>query len=274
MKSKNILTLITYIFLICIGLFLTFPFIWMIITSLKTNTELYSADFSFFVKDVVFDSYKKVLSLPEFRNGIINSFIVATITSITSLIISALAAYAFSRFRFYGKNFLLSSFLSINMFPAVLLLIPLFTIMKILNLTNSIFSLILSYSTFTIPFSIWLLSSYLNEIPKSLDEAAMIDGCNRLEAFLKIILPLMQPGIVATGVYIFITSWNEFVFASMLTNSQTRTLPVVIQNFVGQFNIQWGLLTAGGVISIIPTLIIFSIMQKKLISGLTAGSVK
>jgi multiple sugar transport system permease protein len=134
--------------------------------------------------------------------------------------------------------------------------------------------LIIAYSTFTIPFAVWLLTGYLNDLPLSLEEAALIDGCSRPQAFFKIILPLTVPGVIATGIYIFITAWNEFVFAVMFTNQATRTLPVALQAFVGQFDIQWGLLSAGGVVTSLPILALFMVIQKRLVEGLTAGAVK
>lgn len=199
---------------------------------------------------------------------------VAGITSIISLFVSLLAAYSFARFNFKGKIFCMVSFLLINMFPPVLLLTPLFTIMRKLGLLYTPYSLMIAYSTFTIPFSVWLLTGYIQDLPVSLEEAAMVDGCSRLEAFIRITLPLTIPGIVATGIYIFITAWNEFIFALMFTNEATRTLPVALQTFIGQFEIQWGLLTAGGVVTTIPVVILFMLIQKKLVEGLTAGAVK
>jgi multiple sugar transport system permease protein len=135
-------------------------------------------------------------------------------------------------------------------------------------------ALVLSYTTFTIPFSIWLLNGYLKDLPVSLEEASMIDGANRAEAFLYIVLPVLTPCIVATGVYIFMTSWNEYTFAVMFTNPASRTIPVALKNLVGQLGVQWDLITTGGIITIIPVCIMFFFAQKRLVEGLTAGAVK
>jgi multiple sugar transport system permease protein len=135
-------------------------------------------------------------------------------------------------------------------------------------------SLVLSYTTFTIPFSIWLMNGYLDDLPGSLEEAAMVDGANRAQAFLKIILPILAPCIVATGAYVFMTSWNEYTFAVMFTNEANRTIPVALRNLIGQLGVEWGMLTAGGIITIIPVCIMFFFAQKRLVAGLTAGAVK
>jgi multiple sugar transport system permease protein len=135
-------------------------------------------------------------------------------------------------------------------------------------------ALILSYTTFTIPFSIWLLNGYLKDLPVSLEEAAMIDGANRAQAFLHIVIPVLMPCIVATGVYIFMTSWNEYTFAVMFTNPNNRTIPVTLKNLIGQLGVQWDLITTGGIITIIPVCIMFFFAQKRLVEGLTAGAVK
>ncbi|WP_306301461.1 carbohydrate ABC transporter permease [Thermoanaerobacter thermocopriae] len=131
-----------------------------------------------------------------------------------------------------------------------------------------------SYITFTMPFSIWLLTGYINDLPISLEEAAMVDGANKVQAFVKVILPLLRPGIIATGVYVFMTSWNEYTFAVMFTNEVSRTIPVALKTLVGELGVQWGLLTAGGIITIIPVCVIFFFVQKRLVEGLTAGAVK
>jgi multiple sugar transport system permease protein len=168
----------------------------------------------------------------------------------------------------------MSMFLTNNMFPTVLLLIPLYAIMRKIGILYTPSSLVLSYTTFTIPFSIWLLSGFLDDLPLSLEEAAMVDGANRAQAFLKIILPILMPGIVATGSYIFMNSWNVYSFAVMFTNEENRTIPGALKNLIGQLGVEWGMLTAGGIITIIPVCVMFFFAQKRLISGLTAGAVK
>ena len=270
---KRIFTL--YLPLIIIMLFILFPFYWTFVTSVKPEEELYGAVVTYWPSHITFEAYRKLFTTTvDFLTAMKNSLIVAVSTTIVSLTVSTLAAYAFSRYRFAGRKFLMCVFLCNNMFPTVLLLIPLYSIMRSLGLLYSHTSLVLSYTTFTIPFSVWLLLGFLNDLPMSLEEAALIDGCNRGNAFIKIILPILGPCLVATGGYIFMQSWNEYTFAMMFTNAETRTIPVALKNLIGQLGVQWDLLTAGGIITIIPVCIMFFFAQKRLVEGLTAGAVK
>ena len=263
-----------YIPLLLILLFILFPFYWTFITSIKPEAELYGA-VTYWPKAFVWDSYKNLFTTTvNFLDAMKNSFVVAAATTIVSLTTSTLAAYAFSRYRFAGRRAMMALFLSNNMFPTVLLLIPLYSIMRKMGLLYTPGSLILAYTTFTIPFSVWLLNGFLNDLPLTLEEAALVDGCNRRTAFSKIILPILGPCLVATGLYIFMTSWNEYTFAVMFTNTQTRTIPVALISLIGQLGVQWDLLTAGGIITIIPVCIMFFFAQKRLVEGLTAGAVK
>ncbi|WP_097005665.1 carbohydrate ABC transporter permease [Lacrimispora amygdalina] len=264
-----------YLPLVFILLFLLFPFYWTFITSVKPEEELYGMVVTYWPESITFGSYSKLFTTTvNFLAAIKNSFIVAALTTLVSLTASTLAAYAFSRYRFTGRKILMCTFLCNNMFPTVLLLIPLYSIMRKLGLLYTHTSLVLSYTTFTIPFSVWLLLGFLNDLPMSLEEAALVDGCNRGVAFVRIILPILGPCLVATGVYIFMTSWNEYTFAVMFTNTETRTIPVALKSLIGQLGVQWDLLTAGGIITIIPVCVMFFFAQKRLVEGLTAGAVK
>jgi multiple sugar transport system permease protein len=263
-----------YIPLFVLLVFLLFPFYWTLVTSLKPDSELYGSVVTYWPKTLVTDSYYKLFNDFNFLQPMGNSLLVAVVTTLISLAVSTLAAYAFSRFRFKGRKGFMMLFLTNNMFPTVLLLIPLYSIMRNLNLLYTPMSLVFSYTTFTIPFSVWLLNGYLNDLPRSLEEAAEVDGCNRAQAFLKIVLPILIPCLVATGVYIFMNSWNEYTFAVMFTNENNRTIPVALNNLIGELGVQWGLLTAGGIITIIPVCIMFFFAQKRLVAGLTAGAVK
>lgn len=255
-------------------LFLLFPFYWTFVTSVKPSSELYQANVTYWPKNFTWDSYVKLFGEFRFIRPMINSFIVAMSTTLITLVVALFAAYAFSRYEFKGKRFFMIMFLTNNMFPTVLLLIPLYTIMRKLGLLYTPRSLILAYTTFTIPFSVWLLNGYINDLPSSLEEAAMVDGANRAQAFIKIILPILVPCLIATGVYIFMQAWNEYTFAVMFTNERNRTIPVALKNLIGQLGVQWDLLTAGGIITIIPVCIMFFFAQKRLVEGLTAGAVK
>ncbi|MEY8356238.1 carbohydrate ABC transporter permease [Lachnospiraceae bacterium 54-53] len=261
--------------LIAILIFILFPFYWTLVTSLKPQDELYGMTVTYWPGSVTLESYQKLFTTTvNFLAAIKNSFAAAAVTTLVSLTASTLAAYAFSRYRFAGRKLLMCTFLCNNMFPTVLLLIPLYSIMRKMGLLYTPASLVLSYTTFTIPFSVWLLLGFLNDLPMSLEEAALVDGCNRGIAFVKIVLPILGPCLVATGVYIFMTSWNEYTFAVMFTNTETRTIPVALKSLIGQLGVQWDLLTAGGIITIIPVCIMFFFAQKRLVEGLTAGAVK
>lgn len=266
--------LLLYLPLIVMLLFLLFPFYWTFVTSIKPESELYGSVITYWPQNVTFESYKKLFVDFNFLKPMGNSLLVAAITTIISLVVSMLAAYAFSRYRFAGRKAFMILFLTNNMFPTVLLLIPLYAIMRSMGLLYTPMSLVLSYTTFTIPFSVWLLNGFINDLPLSLEEAAMVDGCNRAQAFTRIIFSVLVPCLVATGVYIFMTSWNEYTFAVMFTNEGNRTIPVALKNLIGQLGVQWDLLTAGGIITIIPVCIMFFFAQKRLVEGLTAGAVK
>lgn len=267
--------LLVYLPLVLLMVFILFPFYWTFVTSVKPEDELYGAVVTYWSKHITFEAYTKLFTTTvDFLTAMKNSFIVASLTTIVALTASTLAAYAFSRYQFVGRKLLMSIFLCNNMFPTVLLLIPLYSIMRKMGLLYTPASLILSYTTFTIPFSVWLLLGFLNDLPMSLEEAALVDGCNRGSAFIRIILPILGPSLVATGVYIFMQSWNEYTFAMMFTNTASRTIPVALKSLIGQLGVQWDLLTAGGIITIIPVCIMFFFAQKRLVEGLTAGAVK
>ncbi|MDD2417986.1 MAG: carbohydrate ABC transporter permease [Oscillospiraceae bacterium] len=260
--------------LILLLLFLLFPFYWTLVTSIKPARELYGSVVTYWPRQITFEAYKKLFFDYNFLKPMGNSLLVAFFTTALTLFVASLASYSFSRFRFRGRRLLMILFLTNNMFPTVLLLIPLYAIMRRLGILYTPLALVLSYTTFTIPFSIWLLNGYLSDLPQSLEEAAMVDGANRPQAFTRIILPILIPCLIATGVYIFMTSWNEYTFAVMFTNEESRTIPVSLKNLIGQLGVQWDLLTAGGIITIIPVCIMFFFAQRRLVEGLTAGAVK
>ncbi|HBT65643.1 MAG TPA: carbohydrate ABC transporter permease [Ruminococcaceae bacterium] len=266
--------LFLYLPLTLILLFLLFPFYWTFVTSIKPEQELYGRVVTYWPRSVTFSAYKSLFLDYNFLHPMGNSFLVALITTLLTLFVSSLASYSFSRFRFRGRKAFMILFLTNNMFPTVLLLIPLYAIMRNLGILYTPLALVLSYTTFTIPFSVWLLNGYLSDLPMSLEEAGMVDGANRAQAFTRIILPVLVPCLIATGVYIFMTSWNEYTFAVMFTNERSRTIPVSLKNLIGQLGVQWDLLTAGGIITIIPVCVLFFFAQKRLVEGLTAGAVK
>ena len=260
--------------MLAIVLFALGPYLWMLITSLKPESTLFSPDRTILPKVVTLENYIRLFEKTTFLNNLGHSLIVAIGTMLLGLSVSITAAYAFSRFRFPGRRVLMLQFLLVNMFPIVLLIIPLFIIMKSLGLLDTHLGLILAHSTFSIPFATWMMISYFDAIPRSLDEAAMVDGCTPIGAMVRVVLPLTVPGIIATGIYIFITSWNEYLYASILAGQKVRTLTVAIQTLVGEYEIAWGLLTSGGVMGALPVTLLFMLIQKRLVAGMTQGAVK
>ncbi len=257
-----------------IVLFALGPYAWMILTSLKPQAELSAWPLNYWPREATLQHYRDLIARTSFASSLGNSLIIAGGASLLGLGVSIPAAYAFSRFRFRGRQMLLTGFLVINMFPVVLLIIPLFLMMRRLGLIDTFLGVVLGHSTFAIPFAIWMLTSYFNAIPKDLDEAATIDGASRLQTIRLIILPLVMPGVATAGIYIFITSWNEYLFAMMLSGQAVRTVTVALQLFIGEFTIQWGLLTAGGTLIALPVTFLFLLVQRRLVGGLTAGAVK
>lgn len=248
------------------------PYLWMLVTSLTPEAQLFTTGPS--LLDANLSNYTRLFRTVGFEVNLMHSAIIAGGTVVVGLTLSVTAAYAFSRFRFAGKRVLMLQFLLINMFPIVLLILPLFILMRSLGILNTHFALIIANATVAIPFAIWMMTSYMNNIPTELDEAAMTDGCTRLGALRRVILPLCTPGIVATGIYIFITAWNEYLYALTLGGNDVRPITVAIQTLIGEYQVQWGLLTAGGIVGAMPATVLFLIVQKRLISGLTQGAVK
>lgn len=250
------------------------PFVWMLLTSIKPNADLSQFPVRYLPSSTTFEHYRTLIQRTSFPVNLLNSLIIACGAVVLGLATSVPAAYSFSRFRFAGRRTLMTSFLVINMFPIVLLIIPLFVLMRTLGLIDTFLGVIIGHSTFSIPFSIWMLVSYFNAIPRDLDEAATIDGASRLQTIRLVVLPLVMPGIVTTAIYVFITSWNEYLFAMMLSGETVRPVTVALQLFIGEFTVQWGILTAGGTIIALPVTILFLFVQKRLVGGLTAGAVK
>jgi arabinogalactan oligomer/maltooligosaccharide transport system permease protein len=210
-----------------------------------------------------------------FLRHTINSLVAAVLTTIVGVVLSTTAAYALSRFRFPGRKAGLTTFLVVQMFPSTLLLLPLYVILDRLGLLNSIMGLVLVYSTTAIPFCVWTLKGYFDTLPRELEEAARIDGASPWMVFWKIILPLSTPGLAVTALFSFMTAWNEFIMAStFMTDESKYTLPVLIQSSVGQHSADYGLFAAGAVVTSIPVMIAFYVLQKYLVGGLTAGAVK
>ncbi|KQR35782.1 sugar ABC transporter permease [Rhizobium sp. Leaf155] len=276
MTQKNTLRRIvtTDLPVLAIVLFAMAPFVWMILTSLTPTATLSATGVSLSPTGWRIDNYVRLIDQTSFLKNMLDSLIIAGGTVVIGLIVSVTAAYAFSRFRFPGRKLLMIQFLLINMFPMVLLILPLFILMRRIGILDTHIGLILANATVAIPFAVWMLTSYIAAIPKSLDEAAMTDGCSRLTALRKVVLPLTMPGIISTGIYIFITAWNEYLYALTLGGRNVRPVTVAIQTLIGEYQIEWGLLAAGAVVGAMPATILFLLVQRRLVGGLTQGAVK
>ena len=266
--------MLRFIPLAVIVCFVLFPYLWTFLTSIKPTEELYTMDVKILPRNLTFENYKTLIENTDFLTSMLHSIIIAVITSCISMVVSSMASYAFARYRFKGKNLALSGILLLYMFPWVLYLTPLFVLFNNLKLIGSPIALVVSYCTFTIPFSIWLLTAYMKSIPLELEEAGKIDGANIPQLLYYVVMPLLKPGLIATGTYVFINSWNEYLFAVMFTTSGNRTLPVSLASLVGEYDLRWDIISAGAVAAMIPVVILFMFVQKSLVAGLTAGSVK
>jgi arabinogalactan oligomer / maltooligosaccharide transport system permease protein len=212
---------------------------------------------------------------PLFLRYALNSALVALATTAVGLVLSTTAAYALSRYRFAGRRTSLTAFLAVQMFPATLLLMPLYVLLDRLGLLSSLTGLVLVYSTTAIPFCVWTLKGYFDSLPRELEEAARIDGASPWGVFFRVVLPLAKPGLAVTALFSFMTAWNEFILAStFLTDESSYTLPVLLKSTVGEYSARWGLFAAGALLTSIPVMALFYLLQRYLVGGLTAGSVK
>ena len=279
MKKKRVKKIITVILVILVCMFALFPFVWMISTSFKPANEVYSKTPSFIPNEPTVEGYTEMLTTQsstfDFPQWLTNSVIVALLTTVFSMIIATLGGYGLSRFRFRGRVFLSYFILTTQVLPGSLLIIPLYVIMGNLQLLDTRIGLVAAYCTFSVPFCTWMMKGFFDTIPISLEEAARVDGAGRFRIFSTVVLPLTVPGLVATGIFSFINGWNEYLFASTFMKSyENWTLPVGIASFQGQYTTNWGTLMAGAVLITIPVVILFLLLQKHLVSGMTAGAVK
>jgi ABC-type glycerol-3-phosphate transport system permease component len=251
------------------------PFLWMISTSLKSPAEVALREPTIIPRSLEFGHYADVFSRGNFGRYFVNSIIVSLATTLISVTVATLAGYAFARYRLPFGRGLLFGILATQMFPAILLAIPLYVLLRNLNLLDSLAGLVLVYTTFALPFCIWMLRNYFITIPRDLDEAASVDGATRLQALRTVVLPVAIPGIVATSLFSFILSWNEFLYANtFVSTANRRTVSVGLQSLIGEFTTDWGLLMAGAVVTTMPIVIAFFFVQRYLTQGLAAGAVK
>ncbi|MEO1105798.1 MAG: carbohydrate ABC transporter permease [Pseudomonadota bacterium] len=274
-KVTDRFAILSHVVAIGFALFSILPLVWLVITSFKTEAEIVSNTIVYWPESFDFDNYTSVWSQSDFPRLMWNSLVTTTYTLGICLFAGTLAAYAFSRHRFRGRRKLMLFYIVIRMFPAVLIIIPLFLVLRNLGLLDTRIGLALAYASFLLPLFIWMMKGFFDGVPRDLENAARIDGCTRVGAMTRIVLPLVRGGLAACAIFVAIGAWNEYLFALMLTSSSgSRTWPVGLQLMVGEFQLPWGLLAASGVISIIPIVILFTLVQRALVRGLTVGAVK
>jgi ABC-type glycerol-3-phosphate transport system permease component len=279
MKTKKIKDkfgiALSYIFIFILTLVVLFPLGWIISTSVKPATEIFTTPPRWIPSHPTLMNYKDVFLHSNIPINFFNSLIVGLLSTLISLVLGGAAGYAFARMNFRGSKILSLFMLLSRMLPLIVLMIPIYFMMQNMGLIDTKIGLAIAHLILTLPLVTWMAKGYFKAIPKELEEAAMIDGCNRLQALTKIILPLTLPGIAATGVYAFVCSWNEFVLANVLTNSNiSRTLPIGIREFAVLFRVNWGNTMAAAAIIAIPVIIVFFFLQKYFITGLAGGAIK
>ncbi|MET0849560.1 MAG: carbohydrate ABC transporter permease [Candidatus Rokuibacteriota bacterium] len=266
---------ISYAVLGILAVIVLFPFYWMIVTSLKSEDQMRSLVSMFWPSPVIFDNYRQLISKTEFVSWYGNSLIVSIASTFVATAIGTIGAYALARLKFLGRGFMASATLITYLVPPSILFIPLYAQIKNIGLSNSLWGLVATYPSFTVPFVTWLLMGYFESIPEELEESAMIDGATRFGAFYRIVLPLAAPGVLAASLYAFTQAWNEFLYSLVfITDGRLRTLPVGLASFITGDVYGWGYLMAGAVLTTVPVIAAYMYLQKYMVEGLTAGSVK
>jgi len=271
---------VVYALVAVIALWLVGPFAWLLITSVSYQRNLLARPLAFVPPEVTLDNYRMIRFHAEGQAAkilpsMLNSLTVAAAVTVVNLIIGTTAGYAYARFRVPLKTFSLFALLFTRMLPTVVLIPAYFLLFKALGLQNTLTGLVLAYCSFTLPFTIWIMKAYFETIPTDLDKSALVDGCNRLQAYYRVVLPVSGPGLVASGAFTFMLCWNEFIVAQILnTKLGTTTLPPVIAGMNGQINIDYSVIAASGFLAALPAVLLVLGFQKYMVQGLTAGSVK
>lgn len=267
-----ILNLVTWTLVLLIA----FPLLWMIVTSIKPQSELFRIPPTWVPETVTFEHYWRLLTETPFLTYFRNSVVLATSTTIFVVTLGTIGAYSLVRFKYRGRETLAMLVLFTYLLPSVVLIIPLYLMMVAIGLSNTLVSLILAHTTFALPYALWLLRSFMEGVPEDLESAALVDGASRMGAFRDIILPQLLPGIISTALFTFILSWNEYLYALVLVNSDS-VAPLttgVMSMLISAFNIEWSLLMAASVMMSLPLIVVFAFLQSYLTSGFGAGGVK
>lgn len=273
-KKKNILFCVISVVILCV---LLFPLFWILVTSLKTEQEIFQIPPTFYPHELNLKSYAAQVETGDFNmfRAFGNSFLISTGAMLIAVVLAVPASYAIARYRFVGRKAMLLGFLVTQMLPVSVLLTPMFIMFKGMNVYNTWVSAILADATLGIPFSVLILKNYFASIPKELEEAAYIDGCGRMKAFMKVLVPVAKPGVIVCAIFSFLYSWGDLAYGmTFILDQQKRPITAGIFNFMGQYGTTWSYLTAFAIVTIIPVALIFIFMQKYIIAGMTSGAVK
>lgn len=273
-QGERVRLSISYIFIWIMVFLAVMPFIYVVLTALKSSEQIYDPD-QIIPTYITLENFRQVLFQSNFVRYFMNSIFITVVTTVICMVLSVMAAYGLTRYYIIGSEKLKMAVLMTRMFPGILLCIPFYIIMKQMQLIDSYVGLIMMYCSFTLPFAIWNTCAFFNTIPWELEEAAMIDGCGRLRSFFAVIVHVAKPGLFVTALFCFMSSWDEYMYASIFINTTLKkTIQVGMQDFVGQYSVDWGLLMSAVVISLIPLLLFFALVQKNLVDGLSSGAVK
>lgn len=275
MNKKNpFIKLLVFIIIVIALIWTLVPLSWIVLSSFKVEADQFSIPPKWFPERLTLQNYRTFFNNSELIHSFFNSVLTTLFSTLIALILGVPAAYALARFNWKHSNKMAFVILLARMTPPIVMVLPFFMIARYLNIANTYIPIIVALSFFSVPFAVWMMRGFFQEIPNSIEEAAMIDGCTRLQALMKVILPLSMPGLAATSILCALISWNEFLFALVLTGKNTRTLPVLVNMFVSERNIEWGVMSASAVIIVLPMVIFGLLVQNDLVRGLTMGSSK
>ena len=272
-RRKLIGGIFAYAALLALLVLFLFPLLWIVGLSLKTRMQVFASP-PLFIWTPTLQNYINMLSTGEFQTAFINSLLISIEAVVLSIAVGAPAAYAFARFRFTGHSPLFMALLVMRMLPPIAVLVPMYVLFSKLGLAHTRFSVVLAYTTFSLPLVVWIMRGFFEELPRELEESAWVDGASRFAAFRMVVLPLVRPGLVAATILTLLLAWNDFIFAAVLTTDATRTLPVLMASFSGDVGVDWGAMTASCVLVVLPVLLFSFAAQRHLVAGLSSGAVK
>lgn len=254
---------------------MVFPLYWMLITSLKPQKDIFKLPIMYWPKALSLENYENIFKITKFHIYIMNSVVVSLSAALIVMVVATLSSYVLARFKFRGSGQVMFFFFLTQVIPSFIGFAPLYIMLSKMDLVNTRIGLILIYTVMCIPFSAIMLKGFFQRVPSSLEEAAQIDGCSRFSALVRVILPVMLPGLSATFIFSFVQNWNELFFSVIVINSENlKTIPVAMNSFITKFDVDWGSMSAATVLSVIPTMVLFALCQKLIVQGLTQGAEK